>query len=41
MKNSRIDVYKPCNPTIYAYTSPNDSHLQGWTKIGYTGDETV
>ena len=39
MKNSRIEAYKPCNPTIYAYTSPNDSHLQGWTKIGYTGDE--
>ena len=41
MEDSRIDVYKPCNPTIYAYTSPNDSHLQGWTKIGYTGGETV
>ena len=36
MKDSRIEVYKPCNPTIYAYTSPYDSHLQGWTKIGYT-----
>lgn len=39
MEDSRIDVYKPCNPTIYAYTSPNDSRLQGWMKIGYTGDE--
>ena len=36
MKDERIKVYKPCNPMIYAYTSPNDSHLEGWTKIGYT-----
>lgn len=36
MEVPRIQAVKQIRPMIYAYTTPNDSTHDGWTKIGYT-----
>lgn len=36
MVNTRIKTIDQTNPTIYAYTTPNDASKKGWVKIGYT-----
>ncbi len=33
---TRIKPIDQTNPTIYAYTTPNDVSKKGWVKIGYT-----
>ena len=36
MVSTRIKPIEQTNPTIYAYTTPNDESKKGWVKIGYT-----
>ena len=41
MSTPKIKSFKQIIPMIYAYTTPNDSSHQGWTKIGYTESQSV
>ncbi|MDI9205737.1 DEAD/DEAH box helicase family protein [Ligilactobacillus saerimneri] len=41
MNTPKIKSFKQIIPMIYAYTTPNDSSHQGWTKIGYTESQSV
>jgi len=36
MVSTKIRTINQTNPTIYAYTTPNDASKKGWVKIGYT-----
>ncbi|MDR3565536.1 MAG: DEAD/DEAH box helicase family protein [Negativicutes bacterium] len=36
MVSTKIRTIDQTNPTIYAYTTPNDASKKGWVKIGYT-----
>ena len=36
MVSTKINAIDQTNPTIYAYTTPNDASKKGWVKIGYT-----
>ena len=36
MVSTNIKAIDQTNPTIYAYTTPNDAAKNGWVKIGYT-----
>lgn len=36
MVSTKIRTIDQTNPTIYAYTTPNDLSKKGWVKIGYT-----
>ena len=36
MVSTIIKAIDQTNPTIYAYTTPNDASKNGWVKIGYT-----
>lgn len=36
MVSTKIRTIDQTNPTIYAYTTPNDVSQKGWVKIGYT-----
>ena len=36
MVSTKIRTINQTNPTIYAYTTPNDATKNGWVKIGYT-----
>lgn len=36
MASTTIKTINQTNPTIYAYTTPNDISKKGWVKIGYT-----
>ncbi|MEE5987559.1 DEAD/DEAH box helicase family protein [Ligilactobacillus equi] len=41
MATPKIKTGKRIRPMIYAYTTPNDISHNGWTKIGYTGSQSV
>lgn len=41
MAMPKIKTGRQIRPMIYAYTTPNDFSHNGWTKIGYTGSQSV
>lgn len=41
MATPKIAPFAKIRPMIYAYTSPGYPAHEGWTKIGYTGKQTV
>ncbi|MDE5758598.1 MAG: GIY-YIG nuclease family protein [Allobaculum sp.] len=36
VEKTKITTFKPFDPKIYAYTTPNYAPNDGWLKIGYT-----
>ncbi len=38
--SKKIKTTVPIKPTIYAYTTPDVTYHEGWTKIGYTEKQT-
>ena len=41
MRTPQIKSFKRIIPMIYAYTTPEIPSHRGWTKIGYTANQTV
>ncbi|NCB41966.1 MAG: restriction endonuclease [Clostridia bacterium] len=41
MASTTIQAINQASPTLYAYTTPNDTTKKGWVKIGYTDRNAI